>query len=454
MDILQSLLAFIVALGLLVTVHEAGHFLVAKRLGVKVLRFSVGFGRPLWSRRAGPDETEYVVAAVPLGGYVKMLDEREGEVAQEELPRAFNRQSLWVRTAVVVAGPVANFLFAIVAYWVMFMLGVGGLKPIVGQVTPDSPAARAGLERGDEIVSAAGQPAVTWEGVVQTVIRKALDGQSVSLQVRDVSHRLHLARLDLSGIGVDDIARGGFFERLGVQPLRPTLPPVIGRLEHGGAAERDGLQPGDRILRADGKPVDDWRDWVEYVRSHGGTTTPVEVRRKGGVVTLLLRPDVVQENGTAIGRIGAAVSTEGAEFEDFYAVERYGPLTAAARAVGKTYAVTSLTLDMLWKMLLLEVSVDNLSGPISIARYAGDSAKIGLSRFMEFLGIVSVSLGILNLLPIPLLDGGHLMYYLIELFKGRPVSEDVQVLGQRVGLAILAGLMGLAFFNDLARLLG
>jgi len=453
MDFLHSVFSFVVALGVLVTVHEFGHFIVAKRLGVKVLRFSVGFGRPLWSRRAGPDETEYVLAAIPLGGYVKMLDEREGEVAEAELPRAFNRQPLWVRIAIVVAGPLFNFLFAILAYWLMFVIGISGLRSIVDEVTPGSPAARAGLAGGDEIVMVAGRDTLTWEGVMQGIIRGALDEEPIALQVRDDAEALRGLELDLSGVPLDDIAGSAFFTHLGATPLRPKVAPVIGRLEAGGPAQRSGLRPGDRITNVDGQPMVEWREWVEYVRAHGGQAMDVQVDREGTILRISLTPDrVPAEEGTR-GHIGAAVHVPDGLGAELYAVERYSPLAAVGKAMGKTGEIVSLTLSMLWKMVLLEISVENLSGPISIAQYASHSAKIGISRFLEFLAIVSISLGVLNLLPIPILDGGHLMYYLIELFKGRPVSEEAQLLGQRVGIALLVALMGLAFFNDLARLL-
>jgi regulator of sigma E protease len=455
MEPFTTVLWFLLALALLIAIHEAGHFLVAKRLGVKVLRFSIGFGRSLWARRYGPDRTEYVVGVLPLGGYVKMLDEREGPVAPGERLRAFNRQRLGVRTAVVAAGPLANLLFAVAAYWLMFLVGVSGLRPLVGEVSADSLAERLGLRAGDEVVAVAGQRTLTWEAVVKATVEAALTAEPVELEVLSPSGHRHRVELDLAAFTVDELARDGLLGPLGVTPGKPELPPVVGRVEAGGAAARGGLLPGDRVVAVNGAAVSHWGQWVERVRESGGREIEVTVDRRGATFALSLRPDRVVSDGTTIGRVGAAPAPVDQEaLQDFYATERYGPLGALAHAAQRTLEVSSLTLRMIGKMLTLEVSVENLSGPISIAQYAGHSARGGLSRFLEFLGVVSVSLAILNLLPVPLLDGGHLMYYLIELVKGSPLSEEAQLAGQRVGLAILIGLMGLAFFNDLARLLG
>ena len=455
MDILYSVIAFVVAIGVLVTVHEFGHFWVARRLGVKVLRFSIGFGRALWSRRRGEDGVEYVVAMIPLGGYVKMLDESEGEVAEHERHRAFNRQPLSTRVAVIVAGPAFNFLFAILAYWCMYMVGVEGLRPTVAEVAPGSVAERAGFRTGDEIESVRGAEAVTWQSAVQSIIAASLDGERIEVGVVDESGQRRERTLAPDGVVVDDLTRGRFFEGIGLMPARPAVPAVIGRIEPGRAAERDGLRPGDRVIEAAGAAVAGWRHWVRIVRAHPGETFGIVVERGGTRLGLQLTPDLEYADGVPFGRIGAAVrEPEEDLLERFYVTERHAPGPALAKGVEKTADVSALTLRMLWKMLLMEVSVENISGPIGIAEYAGASASFGFARFLEFLAIVSVSLGILNLLPIPLLDGGHLLYCAVEFVLGRPVSEAARFLGQRVGIALLVGLMGLAFYNDLARLLG
>jgi regulator of sigma E protease len=450
--VLLSLAAFIVAIGVLVTVHEFGHFWVARRLGIKVLRFSVGFGKPLWKRTFGKDKTELVIAALPLGGYVKMLDEREGEVAAAELPRAFNRQPVKTRIAVVVAGPAFNFLFAIMVYWAMFVTGVPGLKPLVGEVTPASYAAEAGILSGDEILAVAGEPTATWEATVLALLEASLDGlDTVAVAVRDADGQerhlqVHFETPD------ELLKKGGVLDNFGLSPWQPLA--VIESLVAGGAGERAGLLPGDQVVVANDVAVGSWKQWVDIVRERPDQNIAVQVLRDGEGVKLTVRPDTITEKGREIGRIGAYVQLPDDEQRAaMRVVVSHGLLKAIPAALNKTWEMTTLTLRTLWKMVTGRASIENLSGPITIAQYAGQSAAIGLAAFLGFLGIVSVSLGVLNLLPIPVLDGGHLLFYLVELATGRPVAESVQVAGQKLGIVLLLGLMSLAFYNDFIRLL-
>ena len=455
MEFLQSLVAFVVAIALLVTFHEFGHFWVARRCDVKILRFSIGFGRPLWRRRFGPDGTEFVIAALPIGGYVRMLDEREGEVAPQERPRAFNNKPLAYRAAIVAAGPLFNFLFAVTAYWIVFMAGVSGLRPLIGSVAAESPAALAGLHAGDEIIGISGRNSPTWSVVLEQMVSHVIAGRMIELKVRDKDGNESEARVNLAGTELDDLAGGKLLEVLGITPLRPVIAAVIGAIRSGGAAERDGLHAGDRIIAANGTRIANWEEWVTLVRAHPGVIIETELERNGTVMRLSITPDTVAGAGGArIGQIGATVDASAMKSDHLIADERYSVLEALLRAVDKTMEVSALTLRVIAKMITGTASVKNLSGPLSIAQYAGESAGFGVVAFLTFLAIVSVSLGVLNLLPIPLLDGGHLMYYLSELVTGRPVSESTQIIGQHLGLALLLGLMGIAIYNDLMRIIG
>ncbi len=451
MSILVSLLAFLVAISILIAVHEFGHFWVARRLGVKVLRYSIGFGKPLFRRTLREDETEFVIAALPLGGYVKMLDEREGPVSPEERHRAFNRQALWRRFAIVFAGPAFNFLFAILAYWLMFVVGVSGVKPMVGEVTPGSPAALAGLQPEEVIVAVGGRPTPVWDVVIQELVNGIVDGRKVPITVQTPEGTTTELQLDLGQVD-GKLEPGELFDRVGFHPWSPPIAPVVGQVVPDSPAARAGLQKGDRILAADDRAIDDWRDLVDHVRARPDQTIALQVERNGQRIDVVLHTAARDIDDETIGWMGigpAAVALP----ESMRVEYRYGPLVAVGRSLDKTWRDTLLTLKMFGKILTGEASVRNLSGPINIAVYAGVSASAGFARFMEFLAIVSLGLGIINLFPIPVLDGGHLMFYLVEMVTRRPVSEAVQEMATRIGLAILLALMLFVFYNDIARLL-
>ena len=453
MSVIISIVAFALVVSLLVSFHEFGHYWIAKRLGVKVLRFSVGFGKPLWKRVAGPDRTEYVLAAIPLGGYVKMLDERESEVAAHEVDRSFNRKSVGTRIAIVAAGPLFNFLLAILAYWFMFMLGVSGIKPVIGHVAADSVAARAGLERGDQIIAVNGEATPTWEEASIGIIDGALEQGAVRVTVQgeaDAKEQLTLQLHETREI----LGDGNLFAKLGMRPWQPAIPPVLGELTEDGAATRAGLRSGDRILSANGERIVGWQDWVNYVRARPHQHIRLTIKRGGDMRNVRLHTDAEIDDGDRVGRIGAYPHINPAQARAMQVEVRYGPVGALGIATAKTWDISVLTLRVLWKLLTGGASLKNVSGPITIAQYAGMSAAIGLSAFLGALAIFSISIGILNLLPVPMLDGGHLLYYFIELIKGSPVSETTEAVGQRIGLAVLVGLMALAFYNDFARLLG
>ena len=452
MTLLHTVVSFVVALGVLIVVHELGHYLVARWCGVKVLRFSVGFGRALATRRFGPDRTEWVLAAIPLGGYVKMVDEREGPVAQEDLPRAFNRQSVWRRFAIVLAGPVANFLLAIALYWGLFMGGVQEAKPIIAAPEAGTVAAQAGLMRGDTIRAINDDPVTTWQEVRWQVLQLALDRKNARLEVQGAAGGLDWRTLDLAQVKADEV-EGDLLSRLGLRLFRPAVPPAIGQVVSGGVAERAGLHARDRVLAIDGQPIATWDALVAKVRGSPGRGLSLDVERAGKRLRIQLTPEPVALGAETIGRIGAGPYVEPGAMSAYLVDVRYGPWESLVRALSKTWEMSVFSLRMLGKMLVGEVSWRNLSGPVTIADYAGQSAQLGLLPYLAFLALISISLGVLNLLPIPLLDGGHLMYYTIEVLKGSPVSERVMELGQRAGLVVLLFLMAFAFYNDINRLI-
>ncbi len=453
-ETLFMLLAFIVAITILIAVHEFGHFWVAKRLGVKVLRYSIGFGKPLWRRTYGPDQTEYVVAAIPLGGYVKMLDEREAAVPPAERQRAFNNKPLSTRFAIVLAGPMFNFLFAVFAYWLMFVLGVTGIKPLIGEVAPDSPAAYAQLQRNQEIISVNNEPTPIWSVAIQAMLPAMLERGSVSIQVRDQNGTISERTLDLSNLD-PNVAPERPFQSLGFLPWREPAPPRVMEVLSGNPAERAGFKTGDRIIAIDGIQITSPGELVDYVSARPDQQLDVLVERNETErVHLYVVPERKHLDGKDIGRIGLMPGEGSGISEEMRVPYKYSVFSAATQAVKQTWKNSILTLKMLAKIVTGEVSVRNLSGPINIAKYAGQSASAGLPWYLNFLAIVSISLAIINLLPIPILDGGHLFYYMIEFFRGKPVSEEFEAVAQRVGIVMIALLMGLAFYNDLVRLFG
>ena len=452
MSLLHTIAAFIVALGVLIVVHEYGHYLAARLCRVKVLRFSVGFGRPLATWRLGADRTEWMIAAVPFGGYVKMLDEREGPVAFDEAPRAFNRQSVWKRFFIVVAGPAFNFLFAVLVYAGLYMYGLPEARPVLGEAPAGSLAAAAGLRAGDTVRAVDGESVATWQEVRWRVLQAALQREPVRLETLDERGHIAVATLDLREFPAAEVEADAL-ERIGLRLYRPALEPVLGQVVPGGPAERAGLAPGDRIVRAAGKPVGSWEALVAAVRAHPGVPLALGVERDGVTREIEVLPDVVSAGDARIGRIGAGPHVPPAHAEKILVRVQYGVLESLVRASHKTADIALFSLKMLGRMLLGEVSWKHLSGPVTIADFAGQSASLGWISYLTFLALISISLGVLNLLPIPLLDGGHLMYYAIEIVKGTPVSERAMELGQRVGLALLLVMMAFAFYNDLNRLL-
>jgi regulator of sigma E protease len=449
--------AFLVAIGILIAVHEYGHFWVARRLGFKVLRFSIGFGKPLL-RHVGRDGVEYVLAAIPLGGYVKLVDEREGPVAPADLPRAFTRRPVWQRIAVLVAGAGANYLFAVFAFWLVFMQGVPGLRPVVGEVRTDSIAATAGLRAGDEIVRVSGDAVATREAAVLAMLGSVVDDGRADVVVRrgDAERVLNFVVPETERRAITE--PGGWGTGVGFEFTRPHLPVIVGKVGEGSSAAQAGLQVGDEVVAVNGQRVPDFMDFKAAIEKRPGDTVQLDVRRGSSdlrlTVTVRGERDQAAPGKPFVGRIGISPRGPATFPPGMETVERYGPIDAVVPAFRETWEKTALTVKFLWRMATGDVSLKNVSGPISIAAYAGVTAVEGLTAFLGFLALISISLAVLNLLPIPILDGGQVVYQLAEAVKGKPLSERAQAFGQQLGIVFLLLLMTLAFYNDIARHFG
>lgn len=449
-EFIWNLISFVVALGILVTVHEYGHFWVARKNGVKVERFSVGFGQPIW-RKTDKWGTEFVVALIPLGGYVKMLDERVQEVPVEEKNQAFNNKTVYQRIAIIAAGPFANFAFAIVAFYFMFLIGTPSLKPIIGSVNESSIAASAGLKGNTQIVEISGAVVKDWQDVNLALVAE-IGSESIEFKAKqvdsDLVRKFVLSTSDWNYSPDKELA----ITSLGIVPQRPKTENEITAVVEGSAAEKAGIQVGDNLVAINNEKLDgDWYTFSNKIRQYPGKQVDITVERSGQLINLEAIPNSRSVNGEEVGYLGVAPKV--LPLEDKYKINiAYGPIDAIGESVKRTWNLVVLSFDMIGKLITGDVSVKNLSGPISIAQGAGNSAGHGIVYFLSFLALISINLGIINLLPLPVLDGGHLLYYFVELVTGKPVPEKVQEMGFRFGAIALLGLMSIAIFNDISRL--
>jgi regulator of sigma E protease len=445
MTVLYSVLALIVTLGILVTVHEYGHYWVARRCGVKVLRFSVGFGKILWSR-VDKNGTEFALAAIPLGGYVKMLDEREGDVADELLDQTFNCKTVWQRMAIVLAGPAANFLFAIFAYWIMFMVGVSQVKPVIGELAQESIAAKSGLQSSQLITAVDGELVEGWQEVNYQLLSRIGETGEIVISAAGQSYSLEIDQW------LSDTEEPNPLRDLGIRPYRPQVPAILAELQADKPAQQAGLATGDEIKTVDGKVIKQWYDFVGIVQASAGKSLDIQVLRNHKILEITLIPGIrALDNGENVGFVGAMVQRPEIP-EGFVTTLRYNPITALIKGAEKTWDMSVVTLESIGKMLQGLLSVKNLSGPITIAKVANASAQAGFETFVGFLAYISIMLAIVNLLPIPVLDGGHFLFYVIEAIKGSPVSEKIQLMGMKLGMSMMLMIMVIAMFNDVSRL--
>jgi regulator of sigma E protease len=460
---MMTLLAFLATIGLLVTIHEYGHFQMARWCGVRVLRFSIGFGKPLWIKKFGNDQTEFVLAAIPLGGFVKMLDEREIEAERTENPKApavnysetelqsaFNRQAVWKRMLIVLAGPAANLLLAILLYWILFMAGVTDMRPIIGKVADNSLAAQASIKSGEVIQTIAGKPVTGWSDARWILLEESLEHKSVEIEAL-IDNELHQHTLSFAGI--DNDTEIDVLQKLGIEVYRPNIVAVIGELLPNSVAAKAGFKLNDKIVSVDKLQTSDWETVVNAIKQSPNKPLQFEIERDNQTIKITATPEAVKENNQTIGKIGAGVKIDQAELDKLLIEQHYSPLQSLNLAVKKTWDTSILSLKLLGKMLTGQLSLKGISGPVTIAKFAGDSANLGLKVFIGFLAFVSISIGVLNLLPIPVLDGGHLMYYMAEILKGSPVSEKAMLAGQKIGFGLLGLLMVIAMFNDFNRLI-
>jgi len=461
MTFVWSVIGFVLVMGLIVTIHEWGHYQVGRFFNIKVLKFSIGFGKPIYSRKG--KETEFIIAQIPLGGYVKFVDERDGVVADEDLPRAFNRQSVYKRFAVVAAGPLINLIFAWVIFAVMYMIGTTGMKPIVSDFAPGS-ALQSSLNQeistlqNHQAWSVSGVnklPVYSWQMVNQQILQALAKGnKTISVQFTSVdgTHSLNAENVDLSAININE-PKQNWLKLIGFIPTKPIIPAVLGQVLENGPAEAAGLKSGDKVIAISKNPIHNWQDFVKVVQSLPNQQVEVQYERDGVVYTQPAKlSSSTLENGETVGKMGVGVQVDEQTLAPYTVKIQYGFIDAFSHAYQRSVDLFVMSIVMLKRMVIGEVSTSNLSGPLSIAQFSGQAVQSGFVAFLSLLGLLSLSIGILNLLPIPVLDVGHLVYYLIEMIKGSPVSEQVMAVGQTIGLVLLVGLTVLALFNDVIRI--